>query len=108
MKVLLDECVDVEFRKHLAGHDAFTVAYMRWKGLKNGDLLRQAAAAGFQAIVTTDRNVPYEQHVATIPIAVIILLAATNDLEDLLPLPPGLLAELNHAKPRSVTRIHPP
>ncbi len=30
------------------------VAFMRWKGLKNGALLARAAAEGFEALITTD------------------------------------------------------
>jgi hypothetical protein len=108
MKVLLDECVDVDFRKQLTGHDVFTVAYMKWKGLKNGDLLARADSEGFEVFVTTDRGVTYQQHVAKLSIAVIILCALTNDIEDLQPLAPALLTALNHVKPGSVTTIVPP
>ena len=105
MKVLLDECVDVDLRKSIVGHDVFTVTYMKWKGLKNGDLLSRAVGEGFGVFVTTDRIVPYEQHVATLQLAVIVLHALTNDIEDLEPLVPALLAALNHVKPRTVIRI---
>lgn len=55
MKVLLDECVDVELRTRIVGHAVFTVWYMRWKGVKNGDLLARAVAEGFDVLVTTGR-----------------------------------------------------
>src|SRR3954466_16336644 len=44
MKILLDESIDVRFRTRLAGHDVFTVSYTGWKSLKNGELVREAAA----------------------------------------------------------------
>jgi hypothetical protein len=107
MKVLLDECVDVEFRKSIIGHDVFTVAYMGWKGLKNGDLLARAVADGFEVLVTTDRSVPYQQHLVSLPIAVIVLHAVTNDIADLQVMAPPLLAALNHVVAGTVTDIHP-
>lgn len=108
MKVLLDECVDVSLRTQIVGHDVFTVSYMKWKGLKNGRLLAAAVAEGFEVLLTTDRSVPYQQHVASLPIAVVVLHAATNDLEDLEPLVPGLLAVLNHVQPSTVSSVMPP
>jgi hypothetical protein len=108
MKVLLDECVDVDFRTHIPSHDVFTVSYMNWKGLRNGTLLAQAVAHGFNVLVTTDRSVPYQQHLAALPIAVVILHAASNDLDDLKPLVPALLATLNHVQPGTVSDVNPP
>jgi predicted nuclease of predicted toxin-antitoxin system len=54
MKLLLDECIPHRLRLHLSGHDAYSVAYMGWGGIKNGRLLALAAADGFEALVTTD------------------------------------------------------
>ena len=108
MKVLLDECVDVALRTQIVGHEVFTVSYMKWKGLRNGQLLAAAVAEGFEVLLTTDRSVPYQQHLATLPIAVVILHAATNDLEDLEPLVPGLRAVLNHVQPGTVSDVTPP
>jgi hypothetical protein len=56
MRLLLDENLPHDFRHHLTGHDAFTVAYMGWAGTKNGDLLRLAAGAGFEAMLTMERR----------------------------------------------------
>ena len=42
MKVLLDENLDHKLRKNLGAHEVFTVRYMGWSGLENGDLLRTA------------------------------------------------------------------
>jgi hypothetical protein len=107
MKVLLDECVHVAFRHRITGHDVFTVKYMGWTGVKNGALLARAVADGFQAFVTTDRGVAHQQQLASLPIAVVILHAATNDLDDLEPLTPALLAALNHVVPGAVTNLYP-
>jgi hypothetical protein len=42
MKILLDENLPHELRRHLSGHDVFTVQYMNWKGIKNGQLIALA------------------------------------------------------------------
>jgi hypothetical protein len=63
MKVLLDENLPHDFRHEIAGHDVFTVDFLGWSGLKNGELLAQAAASGFDALLTMDSGVPYQQNV---------------------------------------------
>jgi predicted nuclease of predicted toxin-antitoxin system len=52
MKLLLDENLPHQLRRELPGHDCYTVAYMGWAGVENGDLLALAASAGFDALVT--------------------------------------------------------
>ena len=53
--MLLDECVPRQLRSDIVGHDVRTVADMGWAGIKNGELLRRAAAE-FDVFLTTDRN----------------------------------------------------
>src|SRR5215218_10310134 len=100
MKVLLDECLDVRLRLRLTGHDAFSVTFMGWNGIKNGALLSRAVAAGFDVFVTTDGGIQHQQHVAAMPIALVVLLAASNEMRDIDPLIPKLLVALNHVVPR--------
>ena len=94
MKVLLDENLPVELRKHLTGFDAFTVAYLGWKGVKNGELLRRADAAGFDAFLTLDNGIPFQQNLTNLKIRLMIIRARSNHLDDLLPLVPALIAKL--------------
>lgn len=105
MKLLLDECVVQEFRLLIPGHDVFTVGYKGWSGVKNGNLLALAAADGFDVLVTTDRGFQYQQNPASLPIAIVVLLAASNDIGDLRPLIPNLLAALTTLPPRAVTLV---
>ena len=58
---------------------------MGWAGSTNGDLLRLAAAGDFDALVTVDRGFEFQQNVSGLPIAVIIVIAARNRIEDLQP-----------------------
>ena len=61
MKLLLDENLPHQLRLELPGHDAYTVAYMNWGGVENGELLRLAAIDGFDAVITNDRGLEYQQ-----------------------------------------------
>jgi hypothetical protein len=76
-----------------------------WSSVKNGDLLRRAAAAGFAVLITPDRNLEYQQNIPTVQLGVIVVRARTNRIEDLLPLVPRLLAELPNVKPGTITHV---
>ncbi|WHZ17715.1 MAG: hypothetical protein OJF52_004568 [Nitrospira sp.] len=58
-------------------------------GIKNGELLARAQAQ-FDAFVTVDRNLAFQQNVPQFTISIIVLLAPTNRLKDLRPLLPNL------------------
>jgi predicted nuclease of predicted toxin-antitoxin system len=105
MKVLLDENLPHELRVALAGRDVFTVQYLGWSGMRNGALLAQAAAAGFDVMVTMDSGVAYQQNLATLPVAVIVLTAASSDIADLRPLVPRLLQAIGSIAPRTIIAI---
>jgi hypothetical protein len=60
MKLLLDENLPHQLRHEIPGHDCFTVAYMNWAGIENGELLALAATAGFDALVTKETKIQYE------------------------------------------------
>lgn len=107
MKVLLDECVDGYLARHLVGHEVVTAGKMGWAGIKNGQLLRRAAGAGFGAFVTTDRSISFQNNIASIGIAVIVLRARSNNWNDLQNLLPQLLWSLDHPIPGTATVIHP-
>lgn len=91
MKLLLDENLPHQIRLELPGHEVITAAYMRWSGIENGELLKLAAAAKFDALITNDRGLEYEQNLDALPLAVIVILAKTNTIEAILL---GVLARL--------------
>ncbi len=103
MKVLLDECVNGKLARRIPGHEVSTVARQRWRGVKNGQLLSRAVAAGFGAFVTIDRNLSFQNHIASYDIAVIVMGVRANALEHLLPLVPQLLAVLARPLAGTVT-----
>lgn len=76
-----------------------------WSSVKNGELLRRAAATGFDVFVTPDRKLEYQQNIPRVGVAVVVLRALTNRLEDIAPLVPALLAALPDVRVGSVTHI---
>ena len=105
MRVLLDECVPRRLRLYLTGHDVQTVQAMGWSGKKNGELLRLLAVQGFDALITADRNIQYQQNLETGGPAVIVLVAESNRLRDLIPLVPALLTILASIRPGALVEV---
>ena len=83
--------------RELVGHAVDTVTGVGWAGLSNGELLTKATST-YEAFVTIDANLPYQQVLSQFPIAVVLLRAKSNRLEDLRPLAPGILDVLESIK----------
>ena len=105
MRLLLDENLDWRLRRLLPGHEVESVPLIGWAGIENGELLRKAVAAGFDALVTMDGNMVHQQNVARLAIAIVALRAKSNRLDDTSPLMGELLAILPKAKPGTLTFI---
>ena len=95
--MLLDECVD----RRLAGD---IVPDAGWAASTNGELLGRAQHE-FDAFVTVDRNLPFQQDLSRFSIVVIALRAPSNRVADLRELIPQLLAALPVAKRGEVTWV---
>src|SRR5207247_2223128 len=80
------------------GHEVSSVRDESWTSLTNGALLSQAAER-FDALLTADQNIEFQQNLATLPIAVVVLVAESNRLESLEPLVPEVLEALRILKP---------
>ena len=104
MRVLLDECVPAQVISSLSGHEVRTVGRMGWSGKKNGELLRLAATR-FDAFVTVDQSLAYQQDVRRLEIAVVTLVAHSNDIDALRPLIPRLKQLLRKVKAGQVLRV---
>ena len=105
MKVLLDECIPRPLGRELSGHAVATVQQMGWAGTENGALLALAAGAGFEAFLTVDRGIEFQQHVAALPLGVVALRARSNDIADLRPLLPAVLAVLSTLRAGTILRV---
>ena len=94
MRVLLDENLPADLVADLAGVDATTVGEAGWGGITNGELLRRMAGQ-FDALLTMDRNLQHQQHIARLPFGVVLVRAPSNRLVHLRPLIPAILAVLS-------------
>jgi hypothetical protein len=106
LRILLDECVDRRLAAHFGSLDVRTVVQQGWEGVTNGKLLALAAAE-FNVLVTVDRNLPFQQHLPRYGVAVVLLVAKSNRLEDLVGLVPKLIETIAHAPVGAVTRVWP-
>jgi predicted nuclease of predicted toxin-antitoxin system len=78
MLVLFDNGTPRTLARYLIDHHAVTEARARgWAELENGELLNVAEAAGFEVLVTTDKNLSYQQNLAARKIAIVVLRART-------------------------------
>ncbi len=84
-EVLLDECIPRKPRNALSDHECRTVPEAGLAGQKNGILLSLAEDAGFDLFITMDKGLQYQQHLAGRTIAILIVRARSNRLDDLLP-----------------------
>lgn len=105
MRLLLDECVPRPLRRYLAAHTVATVQEIGWAGIKNGALLARTRESAFEVFVTVDQNLAYQQNLRAAGVAVIVLVAASNRLQDLEPLVPALLECLKSVRPGELVRL---
>jgi predicted nuclease of predicted toxin-antitoxin system len=106
MKVLLDENLPHDLRAMLLPvHEVFTVAWLGWSALENGELLAKAASDHFDVMVTKDQGIAYEQNLERLPLAVVVLHAPSNRFEDIRPLVPALLKALQTTKPLQLIHV---
>jgi predicted nuclease of predicted toxin-antitoxin system len=96
MKLLLDEQMPRKIAKHFdSGITVDHVQLVGWTGIKNGELLKLAAAEGYDALISADKNMSYQQNNVQLPISVVVLHVLRLRIEDLAPLIPAALRRLS-------------
>jgi hypothetical protein len=104
MRVLLDEQLPVDLATEFRGHTVDTVAGQGWAGIKNGELLRRMRGY-YDALVTMDRSIEFQQHVAVLAFGIVLVRAPSNRILDLRPLVPSILAAILAIRPGLIQRI---
>jgi predicted nuclease of predicted toxin-antitoxin system len=104
---LLDGNLPRAFAALLVGHDVETIHQRHWSDLDNGALLDAAAADTYDVFVTLDQSLRFQQNLVGRPIAVVVLRAASNRLEDLQPLVANLLGAVLTAPRGQATLVEP-
>jgi hypothetical protein len=106
MKLLLDENLPKRLKQDFPEHEIYTIRDKNWNGKKNGELLVLMLEEGFDALLTFDRNLPYQQNFNKYSLPVLVLNAQDNTyatLKELIPqiknkLKEGLMAGANEIK----------
>ncbi len=106
MLILFDQATPVPLRPYLKGHLVRTAAQQGWDRLKNGDLLSAAEAAGFNLLLTTDKNMRYQQSLVGRKISVLVL--GKQDWGLLRPHVQLVVDAVNAAAPGSYTEVEIP
>lgn len=83
MKVLIDECLPKKLKREISAEFVRTVPEMGWASSTNGALLRLAEKE-FDIFLTNDKNLEHQQNLKKFDLASLVLVALTNDIEDLL------------------------
>ena len=86
MKLLLDENLPKRLKQDLLPHEAFTVREMGWSGKSNGMLLELMKENTFDAILTFDKNLGFQQNFEKYDLPVIVLAAEDNTYMTLAPI----------------------
>lgn len=106
MKVLIDECLPAALRETLSamGHQCETVRRAGFGSKKNGELL--AIAEGrWDVLLTSDRRIKYQQNMSGRRVSIVVLVAKSNRLEDLLPLMPACAQALLSVSPGQILEV---
>jgi hypothetical protein len=106
MLVLFDQGTPVPIRPFLKEHTVQTASERGWDTLQNGELLKAAEVAGFDVLVTPDKNIRYQQNLTVRTIALVVL---GNPQWPILRLyVDRVVAAVNAASPGSYTEVEIP
>ena len=73
MKILFDQGTPVPLKDHLVQHQVDTAFELGWHEFENGELITQAEAAGYDAFITTDKNLRYQQNLSNRSVHIFVL-----------------------------------
>jgi PIN like domain len=73
MKILFDNGTPRPIARCLTGHEVTYARRIGWHELENGDLIRQAEEDGYEVLLSTDKNIQYQQNLKDRKIALVIL-----------------------------------
>lgn len=104
MRVLLDENLPRALGAELTGHHVSSVQAEGWSGTQNGELLRQAGKY-FDALLSMDRGLPYQQNLKGLGLRILIIRAPSNRMVHLRPLVASILQTLAAMSPGQLREV---
>jgi predicted nuclease of predicted toxin-antitoxin system len=105
--VLIDECLPAGLKEDLAalGHEC-QVRRAGFGSKKNGELLALAERQ-WDVLLTSDRNIKYQQNMTGRSVSILILCAKSNRMKDLAPLLPACAEALRSMRPGTIVEVGP-
>lgn len=97
MRILFDNGVPRGLARFLTGHSVEEARSRGWEELVNGELIDAAEQAGFNLMVTTDKNIRYQQNLKARKIALVVLEHSQWPMVKLVA--ENILAAINSAEP---------
>jgi len=73
MKILFDNGTPKPIARCLIGHDVTYARRIGWHEMENGELIQRAEEAGYDVLLSTDKNIRYQQNLSGRKIALVIL-----------------------------------
>ena len=73
MRVLFDQGTPLPIKRYLTAREVSVSADLGWDCLRNGDLLRVAEKEGYEVLLTTDKNLRYQQNLKERNIAIVVI-----------------------------------
>jgi predicted nuclease of predicted toxin-antitoxin system len=106
MKLLLDECLPrkMKFLFSGSGHHCETVREAGFGGKENGELL-SLAEGKFDVLITVDKSLKHQQNISNRRIAILVIRAASNDIDDIRPHLPEMLVELQSIRLGQIVEV---
>lgn len=102
-RVLLDENLTHKLRLLITAHAVITTRYQGRAGKSNGDLVALAESAGFDVLVTADKNLSYQQNMKDRKLSLVVLSAGKESI--VLAGASRILAAVEAARPNSYTFV---
>jgi hypothetical protein len=106
MRIIFDQATPVPIRSYLEGHTVRTASQEGWDKLRNGELLTVAEEFGFDLLLTTDKNMRYQQNLTSRRIAIVVL--GQQQWPELRPYVQLVVAAVNAATPGSYVEVKIP
>ena len=73
MKIIFENGIPKPIARSLPNHEIAFARKIGWHELANGELIRQAEEAGYEVLLSSDKNIRYQQNLAGRKIALVIL-----------------------------------
>ncbi len=106
MKVLFDNGVPKRIADCPIGHEVIRARQIGWHELKNGELIERAEQAGYNLLLSTDKNMRYQQNLGGRAISIVIL--GNQQWPDVRLYLDRIAAAVNAATPGSYTEVEIP